>query len=423
MPFNTLNAQRYVTVEFPLSEEGPDRFHSFTWSQKRYEHDFGKLVFKDWNVDPTDILKGTPVKIKVSYEGITKNFFAYIHHVTHQRSTNKSYTELHLIGASYVMKQATQDVYMNMTASDIVTKIAKKYQMSYDIAPHARVFPQVAHAGHTDWQLCVRLAKQCGYTFRVDGTTLYFKPLSEDFTTLKTYARNFFLVPPANPVPPTLYSLTPIVGETLEFEEGFKAASAVSGVDPKTGKAFAATQLSLKSGVRKSQNPNLFDRFDVHTSAHTLESAKFEVEAVDERNKFPYRAHAVVRGTSTLRPDMPMYFENVNEDLTGYWCALEVTHIIENGTYTTEVVAGLDTVGSDAAPPAEYTGTKLNPPNATLSVISKNIKPSADVVLSKVVNRLSSTPSSVISAKWVGTGSSIRGKTSSANKVAATLGA
>lgn len=419
------SVEYYADVELPLSDDeiAPGRVHSFHWSQKRYEHDFGKVVFKDWNVDPTSLLKGTPVKIKVRYEGIAKSFFAYIHHVTHKRETNKSYTEVHLIGASYVMKQATQDVYMNLTASDIVTKIAKKYQMAYDIAPHSRVFPQVAHAGHTDWELCVRLAKQCGYTFRVDGTTLYFKPISEDFTALKSYARNFFLTPPANGVPPTLYSITPLVGETLEFEDGYKAASAVSGVDPKTGKAFAATQLSLEAGTRKNQNPNLFDRFDVHTSAHTLEAAKFEVKAVDERNKFPYRATAVLRGTANLRPDMPMYFSQVNADLDGYWCALEVEHIIENGIFTTEVVAGLDTVGSDAAAPNGYLGAKMTPPNASLSIISKNIKPKADIVLSKVVNRLSATPASVVSAKWVGSGTSIRGKTSSANKAAAVLGA
>lgn len=398
----------FVTVEFPLSSSPPSRGFIFEWHQSRYEHDFGKISFYDWNVDPISIIKGSPVKITATVQGSTKIFYGYIHHVTHNRTSEKSQTDIFIIGPSHVMKQAALQVYSNTTASEVVKKIAKKYRFNYDITPHKRIYPQISQTGISDWSLMKRLAQQCGYTLRADGVNLYFKPLTEEYSKMKAFAPYYTAADPGSPAKPSLYNIKPIIGDTLEFSDGYKAAAAVSGVDPKTGKNFSVVNPKTPAGTRGARTPDIFDRYEYRTASQSFEAAKFEAKAVDERNSFPYRARAEIIGSPELSVDMPIYIDNVDSEINGYWTILELSHYVRDGKFTTLLTIGTDSLGSTEKYSSKEGVRKKISRGATLTTSAGINKPSTPITLSKVANRLSSSPISTVSSIWVGSSSDLR---------------
>lgn len=413
----------YVIVEFPLSIAPPSRGHSFEWHQDRYEHDFGKISFSDWDVDPTSVLKGSPIKITATVQASTKTFYGYIHHTSHRRDSQSSQTDVFIIGASHVMKEARQHVYANTTASEVVKRIAKRYKFNYDVTPHGRVYPQISQTGVTDWELMKRLARQCGYTLRADGVNLYFKPLTEDYARLKAFAPYYSASFPGNPSIPTLYSIKPIIGDTLEFEDGYKAAAAVSGIDPKTGVKFSVVNPKAPSGARGSRTPDLFDRYEFGTSAQSFQAAKFEAQAVDELNSFPYRARVEIVGSPDLSVDMPIYIDNVDSEINGYWTVLSIEHYMREGKFTTFLTVGTDSLGSLEKYSSNEATFKSVAKDAVLTTTAKAQKPNTAIVLSKVANRLSDSPVTTISSTWVGSSSDLRSSSNGAvNKTIAVLG-
>ena len=412
---------KLVSVNFPLVTDQPTRCHALRWSQRRYEHEYGKISFTDWSPDPAALIPGSPVEITMSLQGSSKTFYGYIDYAKHKKTSKSSVTDVYVIGASYLMKQTSQTVYSNMTASAVVERIAKKYGFSYDIAPHKRVYPQISQAGDSDWELMVRLAKQCGYTLRVEGTTLYFKPLSEEFDRYKPFAESFNSATPGNPAPPRLYSINPLIGESISYGDGYKAAPSVAGINTLTGDPYVVVNPSAPRGARNYRRPEFFDRHDVHTSATTMDAAKYEAQAVDELNRFPYRAEAVVIGTPTLHPDAPVYFSDVDDDIDGYWVLINVDHIYKDGMLTSELVAGLDSL---SVPEKKQGTSSVAPRPAETAVLQKSVamKPKTPVTVSKAKNRLSPNPLTTVTAMWKGSGKNLRASGSPISKTLAVLG-
>ena len=334
-----------ITVNFPNSAGQPGVVSSYSIQQTRYEHDIITVVFRNWNTRESIVKAGSPMAVSLTNGEVESTFYGYVHHFSRKRRADADYVEVVGIGASFVMKQASQNVFVNTTASEVAKKIAKKHRFAYNIAPHPRVYPQIAQSGLTDWQLLAKLAKQCGYTLRADNTTLHFKPVTEEYEYDKLLAPKFFMTSMGMPMKPTIYSFKPLIGDILNYEDAQKAAVAVSGVDPKSGAPYAIT--SKKRGSLRARNqPEIFDRFNTSTVTTDYLTAKYESEAVVELNRFPYRATAVLRGTPTVKPNMPIYLDGIGNDFNGYWIVLSVTHRMENFTYTTEVEVGVDSLGS-----------------------------------------------------------------------------
>lgn len=407
---------KFVDVYFPLSEETPARISDFYWGQRRYEHEMGRIRFADWNPDPVVLTTNSPVRIVVRRGESSKTHYGYIHHVVHNRSKDQSYVDVYVIGASYPMKQQNQSVYAHTTASAVATDIATKHGFAYDIADHGRVFPQISNPGYTDWELLANLAKQIGYSLRAEGTTLFFKPLTEDYLKMVASAQTFIATKPGTAVAPTLYSITPVVGDAINYGDAYKSSVAVTGYDPKLGAMFTAINQNPAGTVRARVNPELFDRYDVNTATVDLQAASYEVQAAQELNRFPYRAKAVLVGTPDLRPDMPLIIGGVNPELDGHWIVIEANHVVENGMYTTEVEIGLDSLGAVLPTQAVSDSLTAAIPAPALSVSRSSITPVKTLKFGKVANRLSDYASSSITATWKGTGQNLRTASSSTSK-------
>lgn len=347
----------HIQVEFPGTDTTtitPSHVYSATIKQNRFEHEMAIIKFRDWSVDYDVVKPKTAVKIVITGTVTQRNFYGYVHHVRTDQTPGKNFTELVVIGASYLMGNTSQKVYLNTTADRVIKEIATKYSFVCDPSPHPRVYPQISQAGHSDWEFMVRLAKQSGYTLRAQNTELYFQPVLEDFTKLRQNAPKFIMRGAADPDGSTIYSFKPLIGETLAFQDAQKAAVAISGVDSSSNERLAITKQIKNAKTRRKKEAEVFDHFDTSVVAKDIETATHEANAAENRNTFPYRAQVEVLGNPDVRPDLPVFLDGLGTSYSGFWVVLSVEHrIIEQQLnqqlYTTIMTVGADSLGSAEA--------------------------------------------------------------------------
>lgn len=339
---------KYVTVKFEGVDGAPFRLSALHLRQARYEHDMMFLTFREWDASFDLIKPGTPVSVLVKDLENPINFYGYVHHLEPNKTPGSDNVTVAVIGASFVFKQPSQAIYKDTTASALAIKIATKYGFSYAVTPHPRVYPQIAQSGQSDWQLLVRLARQCGYSLRAENTELYFQPLTENFNRFKSEAKRFYMNDANDPTGSTIYSFNPIIGETLGFADGTKSATAVTGIDllGDSNNIFNVTKQKDNTTIRRKYQESFFDNFKSDTTALDFSSAYYEAEAYDLLTMFPYRAEVEVLGNTELKPMMPVYLEGLSRDYSGYWIVLETTHVITNAVYTTKMTVGVDSLGT-----------------------------------------------------------------------------
>lgn len=339
-----------ITVDFPESTYAPSSVYKAVLYQKVYEHEMMVLTFKDWDITYDTIRPGTPIQAKIYGTKTNRDFVGYIHHIEPTSSPGTSFTDVVCIGGSFPMKQASQKIYRNYTANQVIKDMCVKHGLSFYGIPHPRIFDQIAHAGYTDWQMAVRLAKQIGHTLRAENTEIYFEPILHDYTKYRAEAFRYTMRDAHRPEGSTLYSFRPLIGESLEFDGDMKAAVAVSGVDRASKSTVAHTKQQRNLKTKSKAQDEFFDRFDSLVVASNSTVAKQESEAAEARNSFPYRGTATMLGEPNIRPNIPVYLDGVGSTYSGYWTVLGAEHtIVETErnvyTYTTTVTIGSDSVG------------------------------------------------------------------------------
>ncbi len=341
----------YIKVQFPDMTVAPKYVYYANIFQNRYSHEMATIKFRDWGLEYDAVTPGTPVVLTIYGYKNRHEMYGYVHHINTEKTPGKDFAEVVIIGASYVMRQPSQTIYKNLTADQVIKKIAAKHKFVAYAVPHPRVYPQISQAGHTDWEFMVRLAKQSGYTLRAQNTELYFQPILEDFSNYRDSAPKFIMRSMSSPDGSTIYSFRPIIGESLEFEDATKAAVAISGVDRFSNTNLSVTKQKRNKKTRKKQVIEFFDDFDSKVVANDVETANHEANAAEDRNVFPYRAVVEVLGDPRLRPDMPVFLEGIGQTYSGYWTILQTEHrIIEEKLnvqrYTTVLTVGVDSLGT-----------------------------------------------------------------------------
>jgi hypothetical protein len=365
----------YVTVNFPNSPVQPKRVYRVTFHQDVFAHDYAEVELRDWQVDPLNIKPGTLMVINID----GRDHHGYVHDLKNEQNVTSNFTKIGFIGASFVMKQSSQQIYRDMSSDQIVAEIAKKYNFAYKVTPHPRIYPQVAQAGMTDWELMIKLAKQSGYFLRAENTELYFHPLTEDFNKLITEAVSFQQgsggFKPKNPI----YNFKPLISETIE-QFGFKkAATSVAGVDPVNGGSFKVTRQNSFTPSRQYWNDEFFDDHATREVANDAATAQYLSNASDEYSRFPYAAQVETIGVSSVRPCLPIYLKNVGTEYSGYWTVLAITHTIweENlnqQIYTCDIKVASDSLGTAVDPKLPTSPANVATRNIVPNQLNKNIK-------------------------------------------------
>lgn len=340
----------YVSFDFPLGTNPPQRITSFTVNQERYAHEMITVKFRDWDMQYSNIKPGNPVTCTLRSTDKSRVFYGYIHDIRPHITPGARFTDMTIIGASYQLKQANQKVFQNVTATDVVKKVASSHGFSVEFDEHPRVYEQIVQPGITDLQLLTRLAKQCGYTLRVENTAIHFKNFITDFNKYKKSADSFVMRNANDPQGSTLYSFDLLLSESYKYLDSYKSAIQVGGVDPLANTLNIATNQSRPTTIKTKSEIELFDSYATDVVAPGSTIAYYEAKAADERNRFPYRARVTVIGSPNIKPDQPVYLEGLGPDYSGYWIVLSAIHsVIETSPnvfqYTTTMDVGADSLG------------------------------------------------------------------------------
>lgn len=343
----------FIELSFPEAQLPALRVQDLILHHERGKHEFATISLKNWNLSYDSLRPGTPAKFNLKGDDTSREFTGYIHHVTPHVSPGNNWVEVHVIGASYHLKQASQQVYKNVTASDVVKKIAKRVGFAFNVVDHPRVFKQIAQAGLTDLEMLQQMARKCGYSLRLQNAEIHFQPVTKVHDEMKAISK-IFTLKDANVGGTTIYSFVPHIGESLSQEGEHKSAVSVGGVDKFNTASIQKTNQKRPKPSRQKFEAEYFDRFDTTVVAHDQEAAKYEAEAADERVRFPYRATAEVIGTPDIYPDMPVYIEGVGQEYSGYWTVLGVEHRVKQHDatqhiYTNILHLGTDSLGTDLA--------------------------------------------------------------------------
>jgi phage protein D len=381
-------SNKYVEVSFPSADVPPLIVSSLYFYQERYKHEYAVVSFRDWNVAYDNIRPGSPVQVKLKNSTSSTDFYGYVHHTEQNRAPGLNYTDVHIIGASYMMKQPSQAVYLNSTADQIVTKIAKKHGFSYNAVPHPRVFPQISHAGLSDFDMLHKLAKQTGYSLTVKNTSIHYQPVTHQFNQNKINAPIFVMRDQAHPGGSTLYSFDVLIGESLDQNGEIKAATAIAGVDATSGKVFQVTNQQRPKSLRQKFQSELFDAFASRIVAPSVNAAKSEAAAVDERTKFAYQATVEVIGTPNLAPDQPIYLDGIGADFSGYWVIMSTEHKVESTSYTLQKYTTILTVGTDSLGKTVANGSISNGVNEPKLGVARTIIPGVRQTAQKPITNL-----------------------------------
>ena len=234
----------------------------------------------------------------------------------------------------------------------------------------------------------VRLAKQSGYSLRTENTEIYFQPLLYEYENKKSEAPLFVMRDANDPNGSSIYSFSPTISESLDYDGDSKAAIAISGFDSTTNSSISSTSQKPNKNTKLKYSREFFDKYDTSVVATNQLIAQYESEAAENRSQFPYRAVAEVAGDPSLRPDLPVYLEGVGSIYSGYWTILGTQHVVveekrNSHKYTTMLYLGSDSLGPNTA---YNNGKAIQTPNATRSrtiipgVRQTNIVPKTRIV-------------------------------------------
>lgn len=156
------------------------------------QHDRLVLHFKGKPFKPDTTIKSEdPVIFKYTTDRVTTEFLGYVYNVEPKDDLDSNNTDVVCLGAAYLSKDTDQKIYKNVTADQVVDKIAKKYGMKAVTQRHPRVRKTIVQGGQSDWQLLRRLAKQTGFALFVEGTTIYFVSKNKIASKSKPGAKYF----------------------------------------------------------------------------------------------------------------------------------------------------------------------------------------------------------------------------------------
>ena len=402
----------------------PIRGSSLNSSHGLYEHEILTVKFLDWGVTYDSISDGTPATITLSGGNGTRELNVYVHHITPDVSPSKNYVDVTFIAASKVFKQQSQRVWINTTADQVIADLASLHEFSYIATPHPRVFDQISQSSMSDWELMVKLAKQCGYILKANNTTLIFQPLTQDYTDSRNQAA-YYVLRGLNSRHTGVYSFQPMIGEYIPYQDAKKASTTVAGINRESSSVHSHTSQTQIAQTRKNYISPIYDHYSTDVVAPSYSIAQYETAAANERARYAYRGEAVVVGSPTLLPGDPVFLDGLGHPYTGYWTVLAVRHhALGNQEYSTAIDVGTDSLGTSI----QWSDNKniANPSDAIQRVITPGVrqKNAAPVtVLNKIgqsVKESSKTPYSQRKAtakintpslpayKWKGTGRNLK---------------
>jgi hypothetical protein len=250
--YNNLNVkipierQHQRKVTFPKTPNLDLALITASLTSEMHSHDVLTLNFSGKINDSSNaVVSGDPVVFTWNSGQIDRTYLGYVTQV-YPTTVADNMTKITCLSPTYVLKDANQKIFKNVTADMVVKKIAEKYGLKVVTDKHPRVFASIVQAGQSDWQILRRLAKQTGFTLTVINTTIYFVSKNRLANASRSSAPYFYVntTNKASRVATklgTIYSFEPILSDESPDMPGAVVDRAVSGFHAVTGAPIDVT--------------------------------------------------------------------------------------------------------------------------------------------------------------------------------------
>lgn len=221
------------------------------------EHDRLILHFKGKpNNKETVLAYGDPVIFEYQSGKTKYKFYGTIYQLNPDNTPQVNNLSVICISASEDLKNTDQDIYKNVTADQVVSKIAAKKNMKPVTQRHPRVRKSIAQAGQSYWQLLRRLARQTGFALRAENTNLIFMSKDKIFQTKKKFAPYFNYE--GNVTKEVVNKAESLFGTIIYFNPRVSDNSAEMGTN--VDRVITGTNLKTGDSIETVHPPKEYDR-------------------------------------------------------------------------------------------------------------------------------------------------------------------
>jgi len=329
--------------------------------QQINEHDTAVIRISSTKLDWIKSMRpGTP--ITVTYWGTPSTragwreglnfrvniFYGYVNSVRLISDAEGTYIrELICVAASRVFRKTEQRTFTDMSAAEIVKQIGAQFNFRVVTEQHGLRKGTVIQSGESNWKLMTRLAKQTGYTLRVEATTIYFLPI-RSMIVGKIYNRPIvFRDYSFGEDRPNVESIDSWVGDTSDDPDNLTYTAQATFVDPMTGETQteSSTPDSMFTGGMRSKGAYIANV--KNQTFFSRKEAALAAKGQADRGLMAIDVKMTVVGDPWIDPYRPARLELKDRNLSGYWLVKEVTHVFtkgDNASYVSNVVVSTDAV-------------------------------------------------------------------------------
>ena len=331
-----------VFPDFPSFDVTPQ---NITVTQEMGSQDIVELTYPRFSSFYIKALKtGVPVHIRWSNDSTSTTWVGFVYRV--KKNTVQSLNQPVIVQCipSIKLKEGGSKIWINKTASDIVTEIANKFKLTPIVTPHKMIFSQQSLSGHTYWEKIQELATRIGYAAHLNGVELHFHPLDKMIdrfmTTIPIMSYlDSALAPYASVKDQTLDVFRANLGDYTDVQEVTKKEKYVFGVDPISGNFYAAK--ASGNTVGKNLRENVTDPLLKQTLSNFMsgskEMAQVIADAQAQFSRFVHTATGAGQGHPLIGPYRTVELQGTGEDTDGYWITKKATHFLTfDGRYEVE---------------------------------------------------------------------------------------
>lgn len=332
--------------------------------ERENHHDLMTLDFSGFNQDLFNSYLEKAITVTISYPNLEPRvFYGYITFiepvsVTKQGLVNDSPFQLiriYCMGASYIMKSKTSNVWENITLPELAKEIADKYDFGLSVPKDSYRFSRVVQTAESDWAFLVRIANQLGYAVTAHG------PYIHIWDSYKALRRNS-----SYSVLKTIKGLngdtTPNLGQIIMFEaqygaitpEATRAPDTVHVLDRDNNIMSISSSLITETSGLGTPLTSIFSNV-VNDNADTYEMGNRVVSAA-LRDGFSVTAKVMITGLPILKPGSIVRIDKYESDFDGYWYVQDVQHQITKS----ELVSYLK-IATDSTPVRQLSINSVRP--------------------------------------------------------------
>lgn len=350
------------TVSYPDFPSITNVVRSLVIHQEMGKHDIIEIYYSRFSsVFYKAIKTGVPVEISWRNDKVGSKFFGYTTDVSYTTSQQLNRdVKITCVGASYPLKERKSKIWVNKTAPEIASEIAKTFKLKPIVTPNPTRFTQQSMVGHSYWEKLNELAVKIGYGVQVIGAELHFHPIDkmidQFMTTIPTLSfKDPLQSPESNIDLPTLQFFEPTLGDHIESNPYSRSTNTVGGIDPLTGKPIQAKTSSNKVGknLRSTTKDPLFSTIETRTVIASDSMAAALSASRAQLGRLSISAKGIGQGDPRIAPWKTIEVKGTGQVTDGFWVVKKAEHVIHNdGRYVVEFFCLSD-------------GTGGNKPNAT----------------------------------------------------------